>query len=300
MTTKAQREINHKLKVFEHANNSGNVSFTCRYFGISRDTFYRWKKNFKDRGEKGLVNSKPCPENPKLRTPEAIVEKILYLRKTYHFGQQRISWYLKRYHDISISSTGVYQVLKRHGLNRLPQNQRKRSTLTPKRYEKQVPGHHVQVDVKFLFFEDEKGKRIKRYQYTAIDDATRIRALKVYKKHTQANAIDFLNYVIDKFPFRIHTIQTDNGHEFQSKFHWNVLDSGMYHRYIKPRTPKHNGKVERSHKTDKMEFYQLLTYTDDVDLNAKLAEWEAFYNYSRPHSAMNGKTPYERLLEKIG
>lgn len=240
-----------------------------------------------------------CPENPKLRTPLAIEEKILYLRQTYHFGQLRISWYLWRYHQIKISAAGGYHVLKRHGLNRLPQNQRKRSIPVPQRYEKQVPGHHVQVDVKFLFFKDEQGKRIKCYQYTAIDDAARIRALKVYEKHNQANAIDFVNYVINKFPFRIHPIQTDNGHEFQSRFHWHLNDLGVHHRYIKPRIPKHNGKVERSHKTDKMEFYQLLHYTDDVDLNAKLAEWEAFYNYARPHAAMNGKTPYERLKEKL-
>lgn len=300
MSTKAQREINHKLRIFEHASKNKNISFTCRYFGISRDTFYRWKKNYKNKGEQGLINSKPCPENLKLRIPLPIEEKILYLRKTYHFGQLRISWYLNRYHGIKISASGVYQVLKRNDLNRLPQNQRKRSIPEIKRYEKQVPGHHVQVDVKFLFFSDNEGKKIKRYQYTAIDDATRVRALKIYEKHNQANAIDFINYVITKFPFRIHTIQTDNGHEFQSKFHWHLNDLGMNHRYIKPRTPKHNGKVERSHKTDKMEFYQLITYKDDIDLNKKLAEWEAFYNFDRPHSAMNGKTPYERLLEKIG
>lgn len=300
MSTKAQREIAHKLRIFEHAAKSRNVSFTCRYFGISRDTFYRWKKNYKNKGEQGLINCKPCPENPKLRIPKPIEDKILYLRKTYHFGQLRISWYLWRYHEIKISSGGVYHVLKRNGVNRLPQNQRKRSIPEVKRYEKQVPGHHVQVDVKFLFFTNKQGKKIKRYQYTAIDDATRIRALKIYAQHNQLNAIDFINYVINKFPFRIHTVQTDNGHEFQSKFHWHLHDLGINHRYIKPRTPKHNGKVERSHKTDKMEFYQLMTYQDDLDLNEKLAEWEAFYNFARPHSAMNGKTPYERLLEKIG
>ena len=299
MSTKAQREIAHKLKVFAHAEQNGNVVLTCRYFGISRNTFYRWKKNYKSKGEIGLVNSKPCPQNLKLRTPAEIEDKIIYLRQHYHFGQLRISWYLWRYHQIKISAAGAYHVLKRHGMNRLPQNQRKRSIPIPQRYKKQVPGHHVQVDVKFLFFKDQNGKQVKRYQYTAIDDATRIRALKIYEKHNQANAIDFVNYVIDKFPFRIHTIQTDNGHEFQSKFHWHLNDLAVHHRYIKPRTPKHNGKVERSHKTDKMEFYQLLDYTDDVDLKAKLAEWEAFYNYARPHAAMNGKTPYERLKEKL-
>ena len=67
MSTKAQREITHKLKVFAHTEQIGNVAFTCRYFGISRDTFYRWRKSYQSKGEFGLVNSKPCPENPKLR-----------------------------------------------------------------------------------------------------------------------------------------------------------------------------------------------------------------------------------------
>ncbi len=89
-----------------------------------------------------------------------------------------------------------------------------------KRYEKQVPGHRVQVDVKFLNFE-KANKRIKKFQYTAIDDSTRIRAIKIYSRHTQENAIDFINYVIKKFLFRIHTIQTDNGHAFQAKVHWH-------------------------------------------------------------------------------
>ena len=68
---------------------------------------------------------------------------------------------------------------------------------------------------------------------------------------------------------------------------------------IKPRTPQLNGKVERSHRTDKEEFYQLLTYRDDVDLEKKLAAWEGFYNYDRPHGAHSGKTPYEVLREKL-
>ena len=81
-------------------------------------------------------------------------------------------------------------------------------------------------------------------------------------------------------PFRIRTIRTDRGHEFQALFHWHVADLGMEHVYIKPRTPQLNGKVERSHRTDKDEFYQLLTYRDDVDLEKKLAVWERFYNFT--------------------
>ena len=168
-----------------------------------------------------------------------------------------------------------------------------------KRYAKQVPGHHIQMDVKFLTFRGKRGQKIRRFQFTAIDDATRVRALKIYRKHTQANAIDFVDYVIDKFPFRIREIRTDNGHEFQAKFHWHVEDKGIRHAYIKPSSPQLNGKVERSHRSDSQEFYQLLSYKGDVDLEAKLAEWERFYNLARPHGAHQGKTPYEALREKL-
>lgn len=107
--------------------------------------------------------------------------------------------------------------------------------------------------------------------------------------------MDFVDYVIEKFPFRIHTIRTDRGHEFQALFHWHVEDQGIQHSYIKPRSPQLNGKVERSHRTDQDEFYQLLTYTDDVDLNLKLESWEHFHNFNRPHGAFDGKTPYEAM-----
>jgi hypothetical protein len=80
-------------------------------------------------GERALINSKPCPQNLKLRTPDYIEEKILHLRRTYHPGQLRIAWYLQRYHGIKVSSGAVYNVLVRHGLNRLPRNAKKRTVM---------------------------------------------------------------------------------------------------------------------------------------------------------------------------
>ena len=87
-------------------------------------------------------------------------------------------------------------------------------------------------------------------------------------------------------PFRVERIQTDNGAEFQSAFHWHVLDKGISHTYIRPATPRLNGKVERSHRIDAEEFYRLLdgVMIDDTGLfNDKLQEWEDYYNYQRPH-----------------
>jgi transposase InsO family protein len=295
--TNDQREIRRKLRILEHAAAFGDVSRTCRYFGIGRASFYRWRKAYQVHGEAGLTNNRSVPHNHPNKTPAAVVEKVLHLRRKYHLGPIRIVWYLERYHRIRISDAGVYRILKRNSLNRLPGGTRVRKVHT-QRYNKQVPGHHIQMDVKFLSFIGKNGEKIRRFQFTAIDDATRVRALKIYDRHTQANAIDFVDHVIARFPFRIMEIRTDNGHEFQAGFHWHVEDQGIRHAYIKPSSPQLNGKVERSHRSDEQEFYQLLTYKGDVDLEAKLAEWERFYNLARPHGAHNGKTPYEAPREK--
>jgi transposase InsO family protein len=108
----------------------------------------------------------------------------------------------------------------------------------------------VQIDIKLLLINYSAVKTIKRFQYTVIDDASRIRVIKILKKHNQECAIQFFNYVIKIFTFRIIMIRTDNGHEFQAKFYWYVEDIGIQYLYIKPGTPYLNGKVKRSHRTD--------------------------------------------------
>jgi len=293
-----QKEIQRRLRILDHAKQSGCVARTCRYFGIPRSTFYRWRNLYLEGGEPALANKKRAPKSHPRSAPPEVVEKVIHLRKKYHLGPIRIVWYMERYHAIRLCDATVYRILRRHGLNRLPNKVGRRAVHT-KRYQKRVPGHHIQVDVKFLSFNDKRGRKVKRYQYTAIDDATRVRALKIYSRHNQKNACDFIDYVIDKFPFRIREVRTDRGHEFQAKFHWHVEDKGIRHVYIKPRSPQLNGKVERSHRSDQEEFYQLLNYVDDQDLNKKLDQWEQFYNFSRPHGAHAGKTPYEALREKL-
>jgi transposase InsO family protein len=296
--SKAEHDIRRKRPVLEYAKQVGNARKACRFFGVSNASFYRWRHAFERDGEAGLVAKRPVARHHPKTTPPELVEQVLHLRRTYHLGPARIVWYLARYHGITLSGATVYRILRRHGLRRLPNRVGRRAVHTH-RYEKQVPGHHVQVDVKFLTLQRPGGQRVRRYQYTAIDDATRIRALRVYRRHTQQNAIAFLDHVVATFPFRIHTVRTDRGHEFQALFHWHLADQGIRHVYIKPRTPQLNGKVERSHRTDQQEFYQLLTYKGDVDLEQRLAQWERFYNYDRPHSAFAGKTPYEALREKL-
>jgi transposase InsO family protein len=291
---KAYLKLRKKLMTLEYARRSGSVAKALKEFNVPKATYYKWKKIYDKDGEDGLLKKHPVAYNHPNKIKEEVVEKVLQLRKEYQLGSWRIKWYLERYHDISISESSVSRILKRYGVEHL-QKKAARRALHSKRYNKSVPGHHVQVDVKVLLLKDLFENEYKRFQYTAIDDATRIRVLQIYAKQNQANAIEFINYVVKKFPFRIKTIRTDRGHEFQAKFHWHVEDLGMEHHYIKVRTPQLNGKVERSHLTDHQEFYQLLTYKDDVDLTEKLSQWENFYNFERPHGAHAGKTPYEVL-----
>jgi hypothetical protein len=111
----------------------------------------------------------------------------------------------------------------------------------------------------------------------------RIRVLKIYDACNQTSAIRFVDEVIRRLPFRVLVVQTDNGAEFQSRFHWHLEAQDIRHVYIRPRTPHLNGKVERSHRVDQQEFYQLLDkdgIADDIHLfNDKLREWEDYYNY---------------------
>jgi len=109
-------------------------------------------------------------------------------------------------------------------------------------------------------------RRKKHYQFTAIDDCTRIRVLRIYERLNQQSAIRFLDYVLETLPFKVEVIQTDHGAEFGSQFHYHVLDRGIGHVYIKPATPRLNGKVERSRRIDAEEFYWMLdgVVIDDI------------------------------------
>lgn len=105
--TSDQRDIRRKLRVLKHAEANGSVVKTCRYFGIGRASFYRWKTAYESKGEVGLINGKTIPKWHYNRTPPEIEEKVLHLRKKYHLGPIRIMWYLERYHSIKISDACV-------------------------------------------------------------------------------------------------------------------------------------------------------------------------------------------------
>jgi hypothetical protein len=131
-------------------------------------------------GLAGLENHKTAPKNPANPTPLEVVEKILHLRKTCRLGPIRIVGYLARYHAVTISDAGVYRILRRNGLSRLAGGGTRVHKIHTRRYQQQVPGHQIQVDVKFLKSEG-KDESPSSATNTPIDDATPSIRLRVHR-----------------------------------------------------------------------------------------------------------------------
>lgn len=267
-----------------------DAGLVCQRCGISRPTLRLWWKRFLAKGEAGLVNLSRRP----LHSPRRILDReridlILGLRDERKLGPKRIQAELLRHHDTRLSTATIWKVLRAHEREPLV---RRRPPENPQRYSRPLPGDRVQVDTMKV------GPG--RYQYTAIDDCTRLRVLGLYPRRTANNAAHFLQHrMIEEFPFPIQRVQTDRGGEF---FGMPFQDALQQHcikfRPNRPRVPHLNGKVERSQQTDWVEFYSTVGL-EDPSLPTLLEEWQFFYNWHRPHSALGGKTPMERCCELV-
>lgn len=245
------RKIRHRLAVLRRAEEvTGSVAATCCYCGISRPTFYKWRNRYEELGPKGLRDRSSRLHHSPRATKSDVVAKMVYLRQHYHFGPLEIAMYLKRYCDIEISNPPGVEDPRPPGHG--PASRQPAPQTAPEALREAQTGHQVQGDVKSIASIAGVTAQ-KHYQFTAIDDCTRIRVLRVYPKCNQKTAVQFLDYVLERLPFRVESVQTDNGAEFQSGFCWHVLDRGICHAYIKPATPRLNGKVERSHRIDSEE-----------------------------------------------
>lgn len=273
-----------------------NVKDISSLFSVHPSTLWRWRQRYERGGPEGLLQIYRT-ERCRRVTPE-IEQKIIQLRQERGYGHQRIQIYLKRYEGVRLSSSTVWNVFKRNHLPPIYTTRYDKSGKRPmKRYEKDSPGETVQMDVKFVRDPQDPTKRF--YQFTAVDDCTRYRVLRIYARNTTQSAIDFFGQVQKVFPAVIQEIQTDNGPEFATEFTFHLDHQGIHHRLIRPRTPRLNGKVERSHRTDAQEFYAKQQFTGMKDLQQKIGEWERHYNHERAHMALDGKTPADKLHEKL-
>lgn len=273
------------INLFLKINDAGVV---CRRCGISRPTLRKGLRRYESGGIEGLKSQSKRPiRSPGRKVFEQQEQWILSLRRTRHLGARRIQCELKRLHNCLLSLETIHKVLERFQESLLKYKRKPRKGRH--RYNRPIPGDRVQMDVCKI--------APGLYQYTAIDDCTRMKVLALYSRRTAANSLLFLEKVIEELPFAFQRIQTDRGQEFfANKFQTRLMEYGIKFRPIKPRSPHLNGKVERAQKTDLDEFYSTVDLKSP-DLEDRLQEWQHHCNWDRPHSSLNGKTPFDKYFE---
>ena len=282
-----EKEIRQRLQWIKLYAESGDAGLVCRRCGISRPTLRKWWSRYQTQGIDGLKSLSRRPHrSPATKISQEDEALILTLRIERNLGARRIQSELKRLHEISLSVASIHKVLCRHRVKPLRTLRRKADFI---RYQRPIPGERIQMDTCKIAPD--------RYQYTAIDDCTRYRVLRLYRQRTAENTLDFIEAIVEEMPFPIQRIQTDRGREFFAvKVQEMMKRYGIKFRPNKPASPHLNGKVERSQKTDKIEFYSTVDLSL-ADLDLLLAEWQHYYNWERSHSAHNGKTPMEKYFE---
>lgn len=302
-------EAKKKQVVVKYAERNGK-SKASRMYGISLSSVKRWCTRYDGTWQSLLERSHRPHSHPKRHTAKEERQIKNSFKKHYaRYGWDGVYTDLQR-KGYKRSFSGMVYAAKRMGLTEGKKPPKK--SRTHRKYpEVLVPGEKVQIDVKEVPYNCLRGKALRDgkhlYQWTAIDECTRMRFVYGFEEHTPENSVRFLLMLLKAFPFRIKTIQTDNGTEFTYKF---ISDDrvcpfdaaleklGIKHKLIPPRTPWHNGKVERSHRNDQRYFCDWETFRDVEDLNLKLAKYLHWSN-NKSMRVIGRKSPSQLLAEKL-
>ena len=303
------QEARKRQAIVKYALKKGKSKAAAMY-GVSLSSIKRWCKRYDGTWQSLKEKSHRPHHHPSQHTQAE--EKMIY----HSFQSKFLRWgwdgvyedLLKQGYTRSLS--GMVYAAKRMGLG--SKIKRKAPRKNDRRFpECLLPGEKVQIDVKEVPFNclknSAKINEKRFYQYTAIDECTRVRFIYGFEEHTPENSVRFLKMVQQVFPFKIKVIQTDNGTEFTYKyisddvscpFDLALTESGIEHKLIPPRTPWHNGKVERSHRNDQRYFYDWEKFGNIDELNRKLRE-HLHWSNNKPMRIFAGKSPLAILRNKL-
>ena len=302
MNTVTQK-LKFRQSLLKFADKNGVTKAAIRY-NVSRQYIYRWRRRY-DGTLQSLADKSHRPNHHPSQHTDAEIKLIRDMRKRNPNAGLVVFWVKLRQRGYTRSVTGLYRFLRKQGqMSVKPPN----SKYIPKPYEQmQYPGQRVQIDVKFVpeacIVGDAKGQKF--YQYTAIDEYSRFRYLEAFEEHSTYSSAVFLEHMLEKFPFKVECVQTDNGLEFTKRlrntenptptlFESRLEQCGIKHKLIKPYTPRHNGKVERSHRKDNEYFYATHRFYSFEDFKKQLAVHSRKYN-NFPMRPLNWKSPAEYL-----
>ena len=302
MKTVTQTILYHQALI-KYSEKYGVTKAAIRY-KTNRQYIYRWKKRY-DGTLASLEDRSHRPHHhPNEHTADEL-KLIADMRKRNANSGLVVFWVKLRQRGYTRSVTGLYRVLRRQGQMAVkPPNPK----YIAKPYEQMhYPGQRVQIDVKFVpaacIVGEAKGQNF--YQYTAIDEYSRFRYLEAFEEHSSYSSAVFLEHLQKRFPFKIECVQTDNGQEFTKRlgntenptptlFESRLEQCGIRHKLIKPYTPRHNGKVERSHRKDNEYFYATHTFYSFDDFKKQLSVHNRNYN-NFPMRPLNWKSPAQYI-----
>lgn len=260
-----------------YATNQYKISFITRRYKISKSSLMRWMKRF-DGTKESLMDSshKPLTPHPNAHTEEEIQWINNYLRRSFDLSMIELYTKLRLNQGYIRHPASLFRFLRKQGFYK--QLETKKKVYVPQPYETaSTLGAKWQLDVKFVpkhcqaesLLTDEKF-----YQYIVLDEASRERFIDHYDQYNSTVTCDFIQRAILYFNYQPKIIQTDNGQEFThltqtSRIHPMDLlcqELGIQHQLIRPRTPRHNFKVERSHRSDNERFYSKLKFYSLQDL----------------------------------
>ncbi len=289
-----------RLKWMDYYAKSGNAVKTCRYFGISPKTFYKWAKIYDPHNLTALEDRTRRPRTTRQwQVTREEERRILALRTRYiRYGKMKLAIIYQGIYDESISSWKIQRVIQKHQLYFHP----KRNTCLQakkRRYQsiKRITELNKEPKTGFLLALDTVVLNVyghQRYILTGIDVYGKIAFARMYSGHGSAYAADFLKRLFYLLDGKIENIQTDNGSEFARYFRIAAEQLKLIHYHSRPHTPKDNPFDERFNRTLQDEFVALGHLTDDCGIfNRELTEWLIEYNFHRPHQSLNYLTPIQ-------
>lgn len=299
------QDMRYRLSLIRYAEKYGVTKAAIKY-KTNRQYIYRWKNRY-DGSIESLRNRSTRPHHhPNQHTPEEI-KLISDMRRRNPDAGLVVFWVKLMQRGYTRSIPGLYRFLRKQGMMAVkPPNPK----YIPKPYEQMDhPGQRIQIDVKFVpsacLVNQAKGKRF--YQYTAIDEYSRWRFVEAFEEHSSYSSMRFLEHLVKVFPCPIECVQTDNGQEFTKRFsshggsdkptifQTRLKEFGIRHKLIRPFAPRHNGKVERSHRKDNERFYATHTFYSFEDFSKQLKVYNRKDYNQFPMRPLGWRTPKQVL-----
>ena len=293
-------KAHYRQRAIKYAEKHGVTAASIRY-RVSRNAIYEWKAKYDGTWQSLEDKSHRPHSHPRQHTEE---EKKLILRHySYYKEDMIVLWDVLRKKGYTRCYNSMIRVIRKWGLS-VPE---KRKGYNAKPYKRaEYPGQKIQIDVKYVPARCVSNGK-KYYQYTAIDECTRMVFREMYDEHSTYSSEDFLMKLVKAFPFPIREIQTDNGTEFttallvkdpktKTLFEEALEQMDILYHRIRIATPRHNGKVERQHRTDGKRFYRKTRMYSLEDGRKQLKKYNRWSN-TIPKICLDFLSPNE-VLEK--